>query len=198
MADFEIRVLNGEETRNFAGDLAALRITVFREFPYLYDGTMAYEHEYLERYLACGDCVFVLVLADGKVVGTSTGLPLTAEVDEFRLPFERAGYHAEDVFYFGESVLLPAWRGRGIGHRFFDEREAFVRRLGPYAITTFCAVERPADHPARPADYHPHDIFWNKRGYTRQPELRTTFDWREIGEQEESPKPMVFWTRHWC
>jgi hypothetical protein len=31
------------------------------------------------------------------------------------------------VFYFGESMLLPRCRGRGIGHAFFGHREAHAR-----------------------------------------------------------------------
>ncbi|NBC15195.1 MAG: GNAT family N-acetyltransferase, partial [Gammaproteobacteria bacterium] len=38
--------------------------------------------------------------------------------------------------------------------------------------------------------------FWQHRGYTRHPELRTTFSWQEIGETAESPKPMVFWLKN--
>ncbi|MGE9297179.1 MAG: GNAT family N-acetyltransferase, partial [Puniceicoccales bacterium] len=141
------------------------------------------------------ECLFVLVFDGDEVVGASTALPMSAEVDDFARPFELMGYDVGDVFYFGESVLLPGYRGQGIGHRFFDEREAFARKLGRFALTTFCAVERPADHPRRPAEYRPHDAFWSKRGYVKRPELHTTFDWQEIGEAEESPKKMIFWTR---
>jgi hypothetical protein len=52
---------------------------------------------------------------------------------------------------------------------------------------------RTADDPRRPPGYQPLERFWQHRGYTRHPELRTTFSWQEIGETAESPKPMVFW-----
>ena len=60
---------------------------------------------------------------------------------------------------------------------------------------TFCAVERPADHPRRPAGYVPLNDFWTKRGYRHHPELRTTFTWRDLDEDAESPKPLSFWLR---
>jgi GNAT superfamily N-acetyltransferase len=99
-----------------------------------------------------------------------------------------------DWYYFGESVLERAWRGRGIGVAFFAGREARAAALG-FRRTAFCAVERPADHPLRPHGYVPLDAFWGRRGYVRRPELRASFDWRDIGQQTETPHPMVFWTR---
>ncbi|WP_394701474.1 GNAT family N-acetyltransferase [uncultured Roseibium sp.] len=83
-----------------------------------------------------------------------------------RRPFEEAGLDPAEVFYFAESVLDPDYRGRGIGHRFFDEREAHARSLG-CSTAAFCAVIRPDDHPMRPEDYSPLDPFWTKRGYRK-------------------------------
>ena len=98
------------------------------------------------------------------------------------------------MFYFGESVLLPDYRGQGIGHAFFDHREAAARSWGA-SHASFCAVVRPADHPARPADYVPLDAFWTKRGYVRQPGLVVRLAWQEIGEPAPSEKPLTFWLR---
>ncbi|MCC5806634.1 MAG: GNAT family N-acetyltransferase [Opitutales bacterium] len=190
-----VNALHGRDAEPFADAVAALRITVFREFPYLYDGSPDYERGYLQRYFECPDSVVVLAREGGEVVGASTGMPLDAEEAEFRAPFENAGHDTAAIYYFGESILLPRLRGRGIGHRFFDEREARARRLGRFTHCAFCAVERPADHPRRPRGYRPHDAFWTKRGYTRQPTLRTAFTWQDLDEPEPSPKPMVFWTR---
>ena len=56
-------------------------------------------------------------------------------------------------------------------------------------------MERPADHPLRPADYVPLDDFWGKRGYRRRADLRTTLAWQDIGEAGETGKPMSFWLK---
>ena len=175
--------------------LARLRIRVFREYPYLYAGDAEYEERYLRTYAEAPDGLVVLVRDGARVVGASSALPLEAETPNVIAPFTTHGYAPERVFYYGESVLLPQYRGLGLGRRFFDEREAHTRRLGRFDFACFCAVERPADHPRRPADYRPLDGLWAKQGFVKQPQLRTTFSWRDLDEAEETPKPMVFWLK---
>ncbi len=176
-------------------DLARLRLAVFRDWPYLYEGDAAYERDYLEAYARSPRSVFVLALDGERVVGASTGIPLGDDQAAFQAPFRARGDAIETVFYFGESVLLPAYRGRGIGHRFFDEREAHARALGGFALTAFCAVERAADDPRRPADYWPNDAFWRKRGYVPQDDLFCELAWREVGATAPVPHRLRFWLR---
>lgn len=175
--------------------LARLRIEIFRAFPYLYAGDRAYEARYLRRYVEAPGSVIVLVLNDAEVVGASTGMPLRYEMDEVQQPFLQQGWNVERGFYFGESVLQPHWRNLGLGLRFFAEREAHAQRLGGFEYLTFCAVQRPANHPLRPADYVPLDDFWRKRGYQAQPKLTSAFSWQDVGENMESLKPMQFWIK---
>lgn len=189
-----IRVLTGHTIAPHVPELAALRVAVFRDYPYLYDGSDAYERDYLQHYVASEREVVVLALDGDRVVGGSTGLPLTEADAEFRAPFERHGPDPATVFYFGESVLLPSHRGLGIGHRFFDAREAHAEALG-FPVTAFCAVDRPADDPRRPPDYRPLDDFWHKRGYRRQPALQARFGWKEVDLPGEQPHTLSFWLR---
>jgi GNAT superfamily N-acetyltransferase len=137
----------------------------------------------------------VVVARDGSaIVGTSTCAPLSGELEAFRRPFEDAGRDVSEICYFGESVLRPAWRGQGIGHRFFDGREAHARHLG-LKYATFCAVIRADNHPTRPANYRPLDAFWEGRGYHKVAGLTCTFPWKDIGGTEMTEKPMQFWMR---
>ena len=190
-----IESLTGRAILPYLDALARLRITVFREFPYLYDGSPAYEAEYLATYGACPESLFVLARRGEAIVGISTGIPLAAETAAMKAPFAAIGLAPERVFYFGESVLLAPFRGRGIGARFFDAREAYARRLGRFSHTAFCAVERPADHVLRPAGYRSLDGFWQRRGYGRRPELRAAMRWQDIDQPAETEKSMVFWLR---
>lgn len=187
--------LSGNAINPYLPDLARLRIQVFWEYPYLYQGTVAYEENYLQRYADNPASVMVLVWIGDRVVGASSGLPLTAEPPQLIEPFLTHGYDPARLFYYGESVLLPDYRNRGLGKRFFEEREAHVRYLARFDSVCFCAVERPADHPRRPAGYQPLDAFWHRRGFVQHPELRATFSWQDRDETAESAKPMVFWLK---
>jgi len=187
----EIRRLTGAAILPHLSDVARLRIRVFREFPYLYDGSEDYERVYLESYAASPRSVCVLALDDGEVVGASTGLPLEESDEAFRRPFADAGIDEREVFYFGESVLDRAYRGQGIGHRFFDEREAHAAELG-FTMTAFCAVERPDDHPLKPADHRSNDAFWTKRGYAIRPDLKARLSWKQVDSTSEVGNVLVF------
>ncbi|MCJ8052401.1 GNAT family N-acetyltransferase [Shinella curvata] len=191
----QIKVIHGEAVTPYIADLAQLRTTVFRAFPYLYEGSEDYEASYLATYAQSPESLFVLALDGETIVGASTGVPMTDASDVFKVPFVAAGIDPEKVFYFGESVLLSTYRGRGLGVRFFEEREAYARRLGRFDWCAFCAVERPSDHPLRPADYAPLDEFWGKRGYAHRADLRTMLAWQDIGETDETEKPMSFWLK---
>jgi GNAT superfamily N-acetyltransferase len=193
-ASIQIRPLIGAEVRGYLDAVAALRIAVFHDWPYLYRGDPAYEREYLDAYARSADSMFVLVFDGDAVVGASTGLPLVEYAAAFRAPFDAAGIDASRVFYFGESVLLPAYRRRGIGHAFFDHREAYARSLGRFDLTAFCAVDRDTDDPRCPAGHRGNDAFWAKRGYARQPEMTMRLHWNEIGHGELE-HALTFWTR---
>ena len=185
---------HGAELAPHLDALGELRIAVFREYPYLYVGTLEHESEYLRTYLQSSGSLVVLVFDDDRVVGATTCLPMLDEGPEFQAAFVQAGYDLSTICYFGESILLPAYRGKGIGKEFFVRREAHVRTLG-MKLSTFCAVDRPSGHALRPEGYRELDDFWRSQGYVRHPELQATFVWKEIGEEVESPKTLTFWVK---
>lgn len=194
---FTIRELHGESLVPWLDELGKLRIRVFREYPYLYEGSLEYERNYLRIYRDTPDSLVVIVTDHaGEVVGATTCLPLVDEGDELKQPFSDQGFDISSIMYFGESVLLPEWRGHGLGKVFFDKRESHAKKHGK-TMTAFCAVDRPEKHPLRPADYRTMDPFWESRGYVKRPNIKTEFSWKEIGEAEESPKPLTFWTKSW-
>lgn len=57
----EFRRIEGEALRRAIPDLAALRIGIFAEYPYLYDGSFEYEARYLRKSTA---------LAEGSIAVT--------------------------------------------------------------------------------------------------------------------------------
>ncbi|HVI35743.1 MAG TPA: hypothetical protein VM684_05905, partial [Gaiellales bacterium] len=67
--------LTGDRLREHLPELARLRITVFRAYPYLYEGSLDYEERYLWTYAAADNSVIVGAFDGERLVGASTGLP---------------------------------------------------------------------------------------------------------------------------
>jgi GNAT superfamily N-acetyltransferase len=185
----------GTEIAPLLPEIARLRITVFRAWPYLYDGTPAYEETYLRKFAAAPGAVISAAFDADKVVGCATAAPLDQVEAEFAAPFRARSTDIRRIFYCGESVLLTSHRGHGIGHAFFDHREQRARDLGGFTHSTFCAVVRPSSHPLKPADYQPLDPFWTKRGYAKVEGMTTQFTWKDVDQPEETAKTMQFWMK---
>ena len=64
-------------------EVARLRIAVFRDWPYLYDGDEGYEREYLAAYARSPNSVVVLARDGDTAIGASTGIPLAEDGADF-------------------------------------------------------------------------------------------------------------------
>lgn len=186
--------------KDFANEcqtLAKLRIEIFRDFPYLYDGSLEYEANYLQNYQH-KDAIVVAIydesLPDIPLIGAATGSPMDLYASEFATPFIAQGYDINEIFYCGESVLKKAYRGQGVGHVFFDEREKKAKQLNKKWIC-FCSVIRQNDHPLKPNNYQPLDEFWHKRGYNRFDGMTAKFTWKDIDDKESTEKTLQFWIK---
>lgn len=188
------RVLKGSEIEAALDDVARLRIAVFRAWPYLYDGDLDYERRYLQVYRDSPGTVLVGAFDGPRLIGAATGTPMEDHAKDFAAAFAATGLPLGSIFYCAESVLLPDYRGRGIGHRFFDLREDHARALGRSHVA-FCSVRRPDDHPAKPVGARSNDGFWRKRGYAPMPGVLAEFSWKDIGLDAETKKPLQFWIR---
>ncbi len=190
----ETRVLQGAALTAALDDVAQLRITVFRDWPYLYDGDVAYERRYLSVYAENPDAILVGAFDGDALIGAATGTPLEDHADDFAAPFAQTGLTLDQVFYCAESVLLPAYRGQGLGHRFFEAREAKARALGRSHVA-FCGVVRPDDHPLRPHGARSLEPFWRGRGYAPLPGVVARFAWKDLDQPGETEKPLQFWIK---
>ncbi|MDA0812466.1 MAG: GNAT family N-acetyltransferase [Verrucomicrobia bacterium] len=191
---FDYIEVRGAEIDAHGDALGQLRIAVFREFPYLYDGDLDYERAYLKVYAESKESLVVLLHANGQLVGATTCIPMADEAAEFQKPFISAGIDIATVLYFGESIILPEFRGAGAGHGFFARRQQHAVALGA-KLMAFCAVDRPIDHPLRPSNYRPLDEFWRRMGFAKNERLRSHFEWKDIDKDSTSSKQLTYWTK---
>ncbi|WP_269524124.1 GNAT family N-acetyltransferase [Coraliomargarita parva] len=194
MPELIVEPIVGHAILDHCEALAELRIRVFREWPYLYDGSPEYERDYLENYSRSAHGIIVIAREGRKVVGVSTGLPLCEANAEFQVAFQGTDYAIGEIYYFGESVLLPEYRGRGLGHAFFEHREAKARAYGA-CYAAFCAVQREYNDPRRPEDYRPLDPFWTRKCFKHEPHIRASLSWREIDQSVDSLNSLSFWIK---
>jgi GNAT superfamily N-acetyltransferase len=150
---------------------------------------------YLSNYYSSEKSLLVTVKENSRIVGISTAVPLAETDPKFQAPVSTNCLDPAGIFYFGESVLLPEYRGRGVGSRFFDLREDWATRWG-FPITAFCALVRDPGHPQRPTNYRPLDSFWKSRGYNRRDDLVLKLPWRESGDSNhEIDHDLAYWLR---
>ena len=190
------QLLTGSAVADSLADLASLRIEIFQEFPYLYDGRREDELRYLKLYAEAPESFVITVTASDKVVGAATGIPLRHEHQGLIEPFAGSAYPVDEIYYVGELLLYPAYRNQGLGLRLVTKVEAQVCSLGTYRYLTCSTVLRPDDHPRRPTQtqYLPIDRFLARTGFRPLPGMTTEFSWRET-DGDTRTHPMKFWIK---
>jgi GNAT superfamily N-acetyltransferase len=194
--DFELKTFHGAQGKPFIREIADLRIRVFREYPYLYDGSHEYEREYLGRYFQSPDSTVFLLFNGPELIGASTCIPLADEAPHIRQPFLDKGLNVSEYFYFGESILDKSFRGKGFGKQFFRVREQQAMANNRIKFACFCAVMRPYDHPLKPVGYKSLEGFWQKIDYQKASGLFATMTWKEIHHEVETKKNLQFWIKN--
>ncbi|MFC6591250.1 GNAT family N-acetyltransferase [Deinococcus lacus] len=185
-------VSSGPELEAALPEVARLRLTLFREFPYLYEGTPESESEYLRTYAQAAGAWLLLARDQGRVVGVCTAVPLSQEPPELQAPWRAAGLDPAQVLYLGEALIEPGYQGSGLGAQFLEAAEAYAAALG-LSLVAAAMVQRPADHPKRPSGWRSPRHLLERRGYRERPELDAQLTWQELGEPQATPKPMRFW-----
>lgn len=130
--------------------MASLWINIFKDFPYIYDGSVDYEVKYLGRYLQAKNAQFVVAInPQNQLVRLATCLPLSEEESFVEKPFLDVDLNLEKIAY-------------------------------------FCNVKRSPQHPLKPEGYRQLDDFWKSRGYCKVENLKSYFQWRDLGEASET------------
>lgn len=190
-----IQTFSGGEARSHWQQIAQLRIDMFKEFPYLYEGSLDYEMDYLETYFKSPNSVILLVFDQDNLVGFSNAIPLTEEMKEIQEPFLQKGIDIRDYLYVGEFMIQPSYRGRGLLRKFIEHHEALAVRHGCNNIV-FMTVNRSVNHPCRPKDYASPDPIWEHFGYRRIQGMDITMIWKQVDTHKDEVNKLAIWQKH--
>jgi GNAT superfamily N-acetyltransferase len=189
-----IKAFSGKAAKQYFPQIADIRINLFREYPYLYDGSYEYEREYLDTYFESPKSKILLVLEGDKVVGFSNSIPLSEELEEIQAPFIQQGEDLGAYLYIGEVMLYPKYRGKGLLRKFLDYHHARAKQLG-YSQLTFMTVNRDDNHPSRPQHYQPLEPLWEHFGYKREKDMQITLPWKQIDTHKEESNYLAIWVK---
>ncbi len=192
MTNIEYLVVKGAETHPFIEAVAEIRIQVFQEWPYLYYGSFKGEKEYLSIYERSSDTTWLLARVDGNLIGVVTGIPLAACPDEIQHPFTENQKPLEGLYYLGEIVVLPFYRGKGIGLELYQHFEKEVRTINEITSIVHCSVVRDPNDIRKPLNYRSVDQFWKQQGYEILDEITAEFSYKEVDSEKKTPHTMVF------
>ncbi len=188
----EILELTGKQAERHCDNIAQIRITLFSEYPYLYQGTIACEKEYLRTYFESSNASILLVFDKGDIVGFSSSIPLSQETHELKRPFIEKGLDCNEYLYIGEVMIHPLYRGKGIARYFLEFHENKARQEG-YEYTTFMTVDRPDDHPCKPKNFKPVDEIWQHFGYKLLPDMKVSMGWLQVDTETKTLNTLSLW-----
>lgn len=189
----EIQELKGQEITPHIPEMGKLRVGMFKEYPYLYEGSAEYEEEYLSIYANSPNSLILTVNHNNKIVGMLTGLRLIDWFDMALEPFKVAGHNPAEIYYIGEGMLLEEYRGIFSYTPLINQQEALAKQLGAKYMS-FCAVNRPNNHPEKPTNYRSLTPLFKRLGYTKT-NVIAEFEWTDVGDTQPTHKPMQFWLK---
>ena len=194
MKGITTQLLTGAAVAAGLDDMATLRLDIFREYPYLYEGRRDDELVYLETYATAPDACVILAHDGATVIGAATGMPLSHEDQQMQDALSGTALPLDEIYYIGELLFRPAYRNCGLGGKLLGQLESRIRSLGRYRTLTCATVERPDNHPLQPPGYLPITRFLAHTGFARLPGVSTNFTWRET-DGIKRDHPMQFWIK---
>ena len=126
------QLLTGAVIAEKLDDLATLRLDIFLEYPYLYQGRREDELAYLRTYAEKPEACVILAYDGHAVIGAATGMPLICEDAQLLDAFADTAYSLNEIYYVGELLFRPAYRNCGLGQKLLAQMESHVRSLGRY------------------------------------------------------------------
>ncbi len=194
-SNISLHYLSGAEAERYFNDIASMRINYFRDFPYLYEGSLKYEKEYLNTYFSSKNSLIIIALDNGNPVAFSSAIPLSEEMGEIKRSFIEASIDIENYLYIGEVIIQPEYRGKGLLRLFFECYESYARKLGQNNLV-FMTVNRPLNHPMRPNNYRQLEPLWQHMGYHIRSDVVISLPWKQVDTHKEEQNILDVWVKN--
>lgn len=195
---YTFKLIQGPDLKNEIEHLAHQRLTLFKEYPYLYHGTLEQEIEYCSWFCDLSTTALAIAYCDDKPVGLVSGTSFVDFSTHFTGSydlFKNAGLAPETFFYVAEVLIDPVYRNQSLAKKLFKLIETYAHEVG---YTSMCLVEESHEqHPLKPIDYQSLDLFFTKLGYYKT-DLVISYSWSTIqidGSLQDEDHAMNYWLK---
>jgi ribosomal protein S18 acetylase RimI-like enzyme len=182
-----------QEEKDF---IAQSRINFYRGYPYLYEGNMEEERDYVKWFFSSPKSAVAFAYDGEKIIGFITGTPLVYFDEHFKGSadsFKKAELIPEDYYYLTDVIILPEYRGNGIAKKLCRMLEEYAKQL---EFRAGCFVnERHEKHPLKPAEYTDLDDIFIRSGCIKLP-ISVIHNWKTImvdGNNQDQDHTLVYW-----
>ncbi len=196
---YEIKLFKGKDIEPFLDEIGSLRVKVFREFPYLYDGDLETERKYIAEYAKSDKSVLIAAFVDKQIIGFVTGTALDSGLEIIRTAYELFNSRsliANNYYYIGEIIILEEYRSFSLSLELIKQIGTFAKNSG-YTSLCFLTVIREAGHPLKPAHYRSTAKLWEFYK-AKKMNMSVDYEWKTLINSSESmmqTNKLEFWER---
>lgn len=193
MKNIIVEELHGQQITNVADQLAALRMPTFQQYPYYHVSDLPHEQEYFAEFAQNPAAVVAVAYEGEKLIGFSTGIPLLSDTplfkaiaDKFKQAFGIVGLDASEFYYYGDVILIPEYRGKGIASLLYQVREKQAKNHG-FNNMCFLTVE----------NYKVLAPMWQHLGFQKT-NITINFSWPTLqvdGTTKTLEHELIFWIK---
>ena len=187
-----IESLSGSAATAKLGEWARLRIEIFSEYPYLYEGATKGEQAYLSTYLRTPRARILGLFEGAHVGGMATMAPLDACEDFAEDVVKATGLAPKTCLYVGDIIFEPRYRGRGLFNVCFNAAEDWGRAHGFSHIVAAAIRTSPTDA-GRPQDYRPIAGLFARVGLEKLSGVSMTATYPSTLSHRPEPHVLEYW-----
>lgn len=195
----KIDIYVGRDAQIYQDSLALARIESFKQYPYLYSGTLERSQKYAARYAACEQGMIAVAMIQNKVACISTGIPLSHDsnlVTTIRNECVQKQLEANQYYYLGETIVMPEFQSQSVLEKIVLKQCEQIKAWG-FEFACMLNVLREDNHPLKPVDYQCEQFIWQSIGFSKT-DIVIKSSWPTIqknGEIEKQENLLGLWVK---